>query len=475
MDAPADADSDATLDAGGDVSVDAASPDASSDAAQDAPVSQFCGDSIRDTKAEECDDGPGLVEDACTATCQAHNYFVVPPTLTDGGAKQGSRTVGRGRHPVAAGPTKSAVAFVEKSGSTHTLRVAFFDAVGARIGSPLDAGASASPSEQAEPVVAALPAGKFVIAWNDLAGGSMDVAMRVVDQNGASSVAVANQSVVGAQRDADLLWTGTELVVAWVDGQYPKVRRFDGNLLALEPESALDTIGTVGGSIAVAGFGPSWAAAWRVIEPSGLESIHARSGATTWSVGPFLPGASLDRPALVSLDATHLLLVFTEGTDPLVTGTASVTRLRGAILDASSPTAVAMFPIDATVEPWASDVSLGQSRPGLALSGTRRYLTWQSESPIGNVLDDEVWFRELVWDGSSLALLPEMPLRADAPRAEAQRAPAIAGSPLWPEGALVTVWEDSTSDPKHTYLPDLVFGLRPTPIVVLGSPDGGGS
>lgn len=440
------------------------------------PVSQSCGDAIRDTVVEECDDGPGTGEDACTNQCRAHNYFVVPPVIADSAPKLGSRTLGFGRHPAAAGASTTALAFVEKSGSTHSLNAAFFDAQGHRQGAPVPAGSGANPAEQADPVVAALPAGKFALAWNDLAGGSLDVAIRIIEPSGAlGAVAVANQTLPSAQQDPDVLWTGSDLVVAWMDAFRIKSRRFDASLTAIDSETAVSANGEVARSASLAQFGASWAVAWRAIDSSGLELIRVKSGSTAWSIGPFVPGATKERPAVVGLDATHVLVVFTEGTDPLATGTASVTRLRMAVLESASPGVVPSAQILATLEPWASDNTLTQSRPALVRAGLRTYLAWHTESPVGDGRSDEVFFRELTWNGTTVSLLAEMPLQADAPRAAAQRAPALAESPLYPAGALVTLWEDSNAEPMHTMAPDIVFGLRPTPIVVLPSSLDGGA
>lgn len=438
------------------------------------PVSLVCGDAIRDPALEECDDGPGLSEDACTDTCRAHNYFVVEPILSDGGPKLGSRTLGYGRHVVAASDAGSAVAYVEKIGSTHSLWIAFFDPVGKRIAAPLDVGADAAPSEAANQVVAPLPDGKFAIAWNDLAKGSIDVAMRTASPAGLGPIVYASTGLFGYRQDPDLVWTGTDLVAVWHHPPYfdPKLRRFDKYLWA--PPNSEITLGPSGTSLVVTTFAGSWATARRLVQPLG-EMINVRTETFYWTVGPFVPGASLERPALIELDASTLLLVFTESTDPLQTGTASVSRLRMAILSTAAPGTASAVGVASTIEPWASDATLSQSRPALTRAGSRVYLAWQTETPVGNSLGDEVFLRELQWDGTTISFLAEIPLQADAPRLSDQRAPAITGSPLAPQGALVTVWVDSTIDPLHTIVPNLVYGLRPTPIVVLPAPGDGGA
>ena len=455
----------------------------SSDASADAPpgdagadaVSMVCGDALRDPVLEECDDGPGSSEDACTDQCRAHDYLVVAASSIDAGPKQGSRSLGLGRHPAAGGAAGSALAFVEKIASGHQLKVAFFDAFGRRLGAPGGVGASAA--EAANPVLAALPSGKFALAYNDLGAGSLDVALRLVQPGSAPGPAVyANQTVAGAQHDADLCWAGNELVVAWTDAFRIKARRFDAALAPLDGESAWGPPAELAGSVSLVEHAGACAAAWRAIDKAtGLELVRVRAGSVSFSVGPFVPGASLERPAIVSLDSTHLLLVFTEGTDPLGTGTASVTRLRMAILDLASAGSTPWAGLVPSTEPWASDVTLSQSRAALVRAGTRVYLSWQSESPLGSALGDELWLRELSWNGTTLALAPELPLQADAPRGASQRAPVLAATPLGPGGALLTVWEDAGLLPGHPVLPDLVFGLRPAPIVVLPKLDGGGA
>lgn len=465
------------LGGGGGATGDSGAQDGSTDTGSDAPVSLLCGDAIRDAITEECDDGLGTGEDACTASCRAHNYLVVATQPQDAGPKLGSRTLGLGRHPTAGSASGSVVTFVEKVGSSHSLQIAFFDSLGARQGAPLLLGSGAKPSEQADAVVAALPSGKFAVAWNDIVAGTTDIGVRVVQSGSAAGTIVyANQTKTGAQQDPDVLWTGTELIVAWTDSGKPVTRRFDANLVPLAGEEVLGQASSLARAMTLAPIGGSWAAAWRASSTTGQEEIRVRAGAIAWTVGPFVPGAAEERPALVELDATHLLLVFTVGTDPLTTGTASVTRLRAAILDTAGASSPPVVPLTPSVEPWASDITLLQSRAALARSGSRTYLSWQSESPTGDARDDEVWLREVSWNGTSLTWAAEIPLQADAPRAVAQRAPALAATPLGPAGALVTVWEDSTQSPGHPMLPDLVFGLRPTPIVTLGSAiDGGGA
>jgi len=440
-------------------------------------VSTRCGDGIRDPVTEECDDGPGTEEDSCTASCRIHNIFV-RPVEQPGGLRVRSRALGYGRHPVAAGKTASLVAFVQNEGSTSSLFGALFDHQGRRM-SLIELGRGASTSQQANAVVAALPNGAFAVAWNDLGAGSLDVGLRRVSTTSSpvlESVRYANVTRPGAQQDPDLLWTGTELAAAWTDAQVIVVRRFGADLTALGAEQRISLQGEISGSITLASVGTSWAAAWRAIDAATSEEIvRIHSGSTDWNIGPFSPGASLERPALVELDADHLLVVFTQGTDPLATGTASVTRLRGAILSKAAPGLVQSVPLDPLVEPFASTPALSLMSPALARVGSRLFLGWSSEGMIGDPRGREIWVQELVFNssGATLTRRSEEPVQVDALRAGDQLVPAFASSPLIPQGALVTVWEEHNPATRHETLPDVFFGLRPVPFVRLSAPSGG--
>lgn len=433
-----------------------------SEAGADAQVSVRCGDSIRDPMLEECDDGPGDGHDACTATCRVHNYFVVEPLSSDAGARDGSRSLGFGRHPAASDSDGSIVTFVEERGSGVALRAALFNAAGARRGSAFDVGVGLSPAEASEPAAAALPVGGYVVAWADLAKGSLDIALRTVSASGViGAPRLANQTTIGAQQDPDILWAENQVVVAWVDNFIPFYRRFNADLSPIDDEIALAPSDSFGGSASLSKYGASWAIAWRALQADGGERIRVRSGPLDWTVGPFPPGPWRERPAVAELDDSHLLVAFSQGTESGGSGT--ITRLRGAVLSSLAPGTVLSFAIENTIEPWMSDMTLSESRPGLSRIGTRIYLTWQSESPLGDPLGDEVWLRELTWNGAELGLLEPMKLQADAPRLDNQRAPVIVAS----QAGLVTLWEDSTRDPRHEILPDIVFGLRPIPFLDL--------
>jgi hypothetical protein len=438
----------------------------------DPGASEQCDDGIRDPVSEECDDGPGTAEDSCTEDCEIRNLFV-RPVQDPGGLRVRSRTLGQGPHPVAAGATATLVTFVEGESSAFGLKGALFDAQGRRT-DLLDLGDEAAPSETADAGAAALPGGAFALVWNDLANGSLDIGLRRISTTQSPMVGefqYANSRFAGAQQDPDVLWTGKELVVAWVDTFRVRHRRFNADLVPLANEAPLSPSDEVAGAVSLARFGAGWAAAWRVFDSdSGKETIRVRSGDDQWLIGPFTPGPSLERPALVELDASHLLVAFAEGTDPLESGTPSVMRLRGAILSTAGPGGVEAEPFDPQVEPYASETALSVRSPRLARVGARIYLAFESEGILGDAMGSEVWVQELEWSGDppELNRTLEEPMQLDASRVGDQLLPALASSSLAPLGALVTVWEEHGVATVHETFPDIAFGLRPVPFVHLG-------
>jgi hypothetical protein len=127
------------------------------------------------------------------------------------------------------------------------------------------------------------------------------------------------------------------------------------------------------------------------------------------------------------------------------------------------------------LEPYTSDASIILRRPTLARVSTRLFLGWESEGILGDELGSEIWAQRLRWVGSlsTLERDEEEPIQADAPRPGNQFAPSFASSPLIPQGALVTVWEEYAADAHHDTLPDIYFGLRPVPFVRLPQMGGG--
>jgi hypothetical protein len=452
---------------------DAAEASMDAEAAADAVVSQFCGDSIRDPIAEECDDGTGGDEDSCTSDCRVQSQGVAPPS--DDASAVLSRRLGTGRHVAAAGNDGFAVAYTEV-GASAAVRMQPFDEWGRRIGDSLEVTAGAQPAGSANPVVAALHTGGFVVAWTDGSGGTPDVALRVVKPGTAPSgpPKYSHDARSGSQQDPDVLSVGSEIVVAWSDVFSVKWRTFSSGLSPLSGEQVLSGASAFAGNVALAPFGLEWAAAWRAGD-QGLESVEVRVDSTTWSTPAFLPASVGDHPALLELDATHLLLVFTTGPGAFDAGAGTAERLRAAVIDVTVPGSIASTELVQLTSPYDTDASLRQSRPAATLVGDRIFVAWQTESPLGDPLDSELWVGEIGWSSTNpgvVELLREWPVPPDTPRIGDQANPGLAASPLFPGGALITVWEDESRTLSGRPSPDLLMNFRPTPLVMLG--DGGG-
>ncbi|GMV19446.1 MAG: hypothetical protein AMXMBFR56_76700 [Polyangiaceae bacterium] len=445
------------------------------DASTDGPVSLSCGDGIRDPVTEECDDGNASSSDSCSA-CFVRDVLLVPGPGSDGGVPpKVSRRMGDGRHPAAGGDSGFAVAFVTSLPAPVTLGLLTFDSVGVPASPPVTVAADASVTANAHPVVAALPGGKFAVAYTDLNadGDGLGIALRTVDAatKQVGPLVRANTTKTFGQHDVDLVWTGTELVAAWVDdsklpisGSDVRMRRFSASLTPLSSEEVVANSPAQESAVALAPFASGWAAAWRS-GTSGAETIVVKAVGASWSVPLASPGPAEDKAALAELDATHLLLVFSEGTPA---------RLRGAILDtASQGTVTSIFPIGPAVAPYSTDATLAQSHPSAVRAGGKVYVAWRSSLVPGDAKAEELWLKELAWASLALDLskteisLPRWPshLKDD------QRRPALAAMG---SGALATAWDDyGRVFGSVEGTPDVVAELIPLPILRKNLPDGG--
>jgi len=441
------------------------------DASTDAPVSLICGDGIRDQLTEECDDGNASASDSCSA-CFVQDVLLVPGPGSDGGVPpKVSRRLGDGRHPIGGGDSGFAIAFVTSIPAPVTLGLLTFDPVGIPANPVVTVAADASITANAHPVVAALPSGKYAVAYIDLNGDGdgLGIALRSVDAatKQVGSLVRANATKTFGQHDVDLVWTGTELVAAWVDdsklptsGSDVRMRRFNASLAPVSPEEILANGPAQESGVALTTFGSGWAAAWRVAA-SGTETIAVKTTGASWSVAVTSPGPAEDKPALAELDATHLLLVFSEGTPA---------RLRGAILDTASQ-GVNPFPITPAVAPYSTDAALAQSQANVVRAGSRLFVAWRSALVPGDARAEELWLKELAWQSTTLDLskveiaLPRWPAHLK----DDQRRPALAATG---SGALATAWDDyGRVFGSVEGTPDVVAELIPLPILRL--PPGG--
>jgi hypothetical protein len=223
--------------------------------------------------------------------------------------------------------------------------------------------------------------------------------------------------------------------------------------------------------VVLAAFNGQWAAAWRSGQ-GGFETIEVQSGASHWSVGPFLPGASDDHPALTFVDGNHLALAFSEGFDAFGSGIASVPRLHAAVLDTAYPGHAESFEVRPLVEPYASLLNLGQSQPAVVSYGDRLVVAWRSSSALGDPAGDELWSREIKWtSGPSNTLLidtssPEKLLLTGGDlRAGNQSRLNLLTSKNWPDHRLLSVWQEDSHrvQQNSSGLPDVLVQFAQVP------------
>ncbi len=279
------------------------------------------------------------------------DVLVGPGTLSVDHRPPPGRTLGDGRHPVAAGQDGYAVIYVEPEGATPRIAIRDFDAVGipcnaaTSCGVDTTVGEDATPVVDAHPVVAALPDGEYITAFVEFGGDGdgLGVAMQLVVPGEATQPAVSfmNQATLGAQYDPDLVWTGEEVVGAYVDSSNldtaPDIRwrRFNNGAGATEEVLAGTTAAEF--NVALTATTDGFAAAWR--ESSGFEETvrvrrYGEFGTVEWSVAqPFShPTALIVLPLLNSTNGTYCWCTRTRGLTPRVRATSDVSATRSSTL-----------------------------------------------------------------------------------------------------------------------------------------------
>jgi hypothetical protein len=443
-----------------------------------------CGDGIRDPQTEECDDGVvSQLEDSCTSLCWVRDLLVSQPAL-DGGS-QPSRTLGTGRHPIGSGSSGFAVAWIEPK--SPVVRLTTYDLKGVPSGWFDTPSIGTTALTTSAPGVAALPNGKYAVAFTDFNGDGDEegIALRLVAPNNLSMGAPthANMTTNYSQFDPDILWTGNDLVVAWVDnsngqtGPDIRYRTFDSSLMPTSNELTLAGTSALEMDVSLAPWQGNWAVAWREAS-GGFETIQVKTSTNVaWSVGPFQPGSYSAPPALAELDATHLLVVFLEGI-AVDGGQPTGPKLRAAILDTNSPGSVSAVDVPSVAQQIdAGSQTLAADRPALIRTGGRVFLSYWTEAAMMDPNGEELWLREIGWSNNTLDWSPpERTLpRWSWHRGGDQRFPALAASPLGPGGAIVSAWNDlgnvfGGSEANG----DIAVQLIPVPVLRNVNADGGG-
>jgi hypothetical protein len=443
-------------------------------------TSTACGDAIVGAN-EECDDGPGAELDACTSICQTRDQPVVPDQESLGG----ERFLGVGRHPLSGSDSGFALSYMQIDPLLDEPQVGIssFDIWG-KPAQRLIASEDASPIDEANPVMAALPGGKYAVAWSDFDGDGSDlgVALRLIDAAGElGPLTSANAQAEFSQLNPDMLWTGSELVVVWedysdaVNGPDLRYRRFDQNLQPLSEDSVLAATDSPEAAVALTKLDGSWAAAYREGTPDGLENIVVRVGEDTFRVGPVMGGPIDDRPALVALDQTHLLVAFS--TDPLVSGTYGVPRIRYSIIDIESQATPSIVPLDPEDPVLFRDAQVSQLSPSAEAAPDGAYLAWRSEARPGDASGDQLWLKHLRWITTGVAPQlydeePELLLpRTCDEHIGDQRTPLLLSVALPPSGALATAWTDfGRSQGDSAAEPEVVVQYAPLRLPAVATP-----
>lgn len=455
------------------------STDAGVEASTDAGPARslICGDGVRGLD-EQCDDGNTDETDFCSSRCEVLERSALP---LDGASQARGRAVAGGHHVVAGG-RRTAVVLVSDGATTPlSLRAAVFRNDGSR--SP-DEGIPFSdekaPYEPTEVAVASLPGDRYALAWTtrSVDGDGLGIALRHLDgRTGVlGPVQQANAEAFGAQQSVDAVWTGSELVLAWVDrggaaGGRARVRRFGKDLVALGTDELLsDQSAQSELQPVLAAFNQSFAALWLEFQADFTTSIRVRAGGVSWTI-PVLASFTGDDLRLAALDDAHLIAVWTQVDFDEESGL-EIARLYTAVMDTSAPGTVEPVRVDPLSAALTSDPTRRMRRPTLAVVGSTAFVAWYANTSFGGEGKPALVLKEMPWAPGDAGVpmldlsIPEVPLPRSESRAASgvQDVPALGAVPWTPGGALLAAWEDSgkTFGPSQRR-PDVVAQLLPIP------------
>ena len=412
-------------------------------------VSDHCGDAIVGAD-EECDDGDEG-SDACTASCKTRDQPAVPIVPN----APVDRYLGAGRHPNAGLAGGFITTYVEQAADEPDIEATLFNIWG-QPAQRVKVSDGGSPIDEANPVAAALPGGSYAVSWSDFDGDGSDlgVALRQVRADGSlGPLRAANAGAEFSQLNPDMVWTGSQLVVAWEDyadafnGPDLRYRTFDADLNPTSDDVSLAVSELPEAAVALATSNGAWAAAYREGTVDGNENIVVKVGDGTFRVGPICGGPLDDRPALVGLDATHWLVAFSAGTNP-TSGVYNLSRVRYAVIDttsAAAPTGVSLDPLD---DVYTYNDQIAQISPAAVRGPEGVYLAWRSKGRVGDAAGDQIWLKYLRWtQGGTVSHIRAEEAELLIPRTcdgsfGDQRTPALATTQLPPGGALAIAWTD---------------------------------
>jgi len=443
-------------DAGPDAHTDA-DAEADAEADTDAPVAPGCGNAVREL-GEECDDGAAGPDDpsrGCTSSCVVKDRLVATTPADE-------RWLGAGRHPISCGPAGGAVAFLESNSGDVRVAVSIFDQRGVLKGVanlPIGLGDS-------DPVIASLPSGGHVAAFADHQGATgLDISLVRIAPDGQliGAAVTANDTTDLGQHSPDIVWTGQDLLVAWLDdspstlpsgsGRRICTRRFDPALIPLGDEDCGQERPFTPGHVALASGAPARVRAWREATDLGPAIMVDGPG---WSLELAINGQpdTLDVPAIAWIDDQSLLLVHSAGEG----------RLTATVVD---PSGVMVYgPTELNPAPTGA-----RAMPAVAVTQSGTFIAWYEPASPPNLdagwspLYDELWLQRFAWDGAAVqAVETAIPLpREAAHRPGDQTRPALAGC----GELLVASWQDRATtnfinESKHG---DVAVEWIPTPIL----------
>lgn len=412
--------------------------------------------------SDSCDAVTGVAHDPvatgvpCTSeagVCDGQGACVVPPESESVVERVGGqdpavvrRRVGLGRHPVAASDEGFAVAFMEElhDGSAR-VGVAAFSPGGTGRG----LWRSAPAPFDADPVIATVPGG-FVVAYADLGnpdsdGDGLDVRLTHLDllAQTIGSPLIAHGETLFGQHSPDVFWDGAELVVGWEDDGMASSwerrvcsRTFSSGV-APTGAATCESSAANQSEIVLAATSQGLAKAWREETLDGVW-LELRYAGHAWSVQLAGYPPTGESAAMAELDASHLLMVYTDGWGDQ------------------------MMVVADSAGGMTEPVLLGAERyePSVAVTQDGVYLSWRERLGL-----DDVLVRKASWDGFELSWpgdAMEIPYPDTMCGGDQDRASLVSEAFL-PTGALVAIWNDmNTGQVPHG---DVLVSVMPTPIV----------
>jgi hypothetical protein len=373
-----------------------------------------------------------------------------------------------------------------EDGNALALRAEAFDPSGRRVASFPSIGVPAQLTATADPVVAPLPGGTYAVLWTDVGGDGDEDGVAVASLNATtgavSSAGHVNQTTSFAQHGADALWTGTALIVAWTDESDAatlanvKMRSFDAALHATTDETDLAKTAASESDVVLAPFGGAWAASWRAVAGDS-ETIHVRTASgAEYTVGPLVGGVAGERPALVALGRTSLLVAFSVALPGSATG---ATKVQTALIDTTQPGG-SLTPVDWQVSGTNSDGTtiLPQAAPAAVVAGTTLWAGSWTGPGSGDTSGENVWLAPLDLASPVKGMASPLP-RLPAHRGGDQRRPALAMAGTSTANVLVAAWDDdgqtlapidAKQDVVLAVMPLVASGRQTSPIARAANP-----